>query len=419
MISMKLIHSSRSTIYLSFSSVFIFLFFAYSCEKNNPVAGDIPQFDRSESLSFQKTSQDLYSATIKDYTKYNFAISPLSIQMALYMLYNGADGETKEEIGKLLHVMGADLETLNGRVGKLMDYLNSLVVKGHLDVHNALFYDGNRVDLAGGFVKRLKDYFDVYQSDLDFSSGTAVKSINTWVKDKTYGKIQEVIQNISDQEALFLINALYLKADWVSGFDVQATSDRPFVTMNGDEIMIPTMHRTGGVEYLNNDGMLVVRLPLADSALYVYLVMPDQSDHLATVIDSEVVSSIMENTLKFQSSRVMLELPKIETKTHLPLNSALQSLGMKDAFSPQMADLNLMGEATNNLPLYITRVLHDVYLKMDEKGVEGAAVTTIGVGITSMPPSIQINKPFMYLIVDQELGLPLFIGQFTGVDSVE
>ncbi len=75
-----------------------------------------------------------------------------------------------------------------------------------------------------------------------------------------------------------------------------------------------------------------------------------------------------------------------------------------------------MGKATNNLPLHITRTLHDVYLKMDEKGVEGAAVTTIGVGTTSAPPSIQINKPFMYLIVDQELGLPLFIGQFTGVD---
>ncbi len=326
---MNLTHSSHSNLYLSFSSVFIFLFFAYSCEKSNPVADDNLPFDRAESTSFQKTSQDLYLATIKDYSKYNFAISPLSIQMALYMLYNGADGETKAEIGKLLHVMDADLESLNSRVGKLMGYLNGLVDEGHLDIHNALFYDKSRVELAEGFVKRLNTYFDVYKSDLDFSSDSAVKSINKWVKDKTYGKIQEVIQNISDQEALFILNALYLKADWVSGFDAQATSNRPFVTMNGDQIMVPTMHRTGGVDHINKDGMQVLRLPLTDSALYVYIVMPDQSDRLSTAIGSEVISSILGNTLNFQSSRVMLELPKVETKTHLPLNAALQSLGMQ------------------------------------------------------------------------------------------
>lgn len=377
---------------------------------------DNSPFDRIEGTAIQKTSQDLYTVTSADYKTYNFAISPLSIQLALYMVYNGADGQTKEQIGNLLNVMDTDLETVNERVKKLINYYDDLVDDGHLDIHNALFYDENRIELADEFVKRLKIYFDVQKSDLDFSSPAAVASINDWVQEKTYDKIREVIQNISDQEVLFLINALYLKADWVSGFDKQATSDRTFMTSRGDEIMIPTMHRTGVVEHLSMDGFQIVRLPLADSTLYTYLIMPDQSSELPTLIHSEIIPEIWNNTLNFKKSRIMFEMPVVETKTHLSLNSSLQSLGMTAAFDPQQADLHLMGSAKNGLSLVLTRTLHDVYLKMDENGVEGAAVTTIGVGTTSLPPSIQFNRPFMYLIVDQELGLPLFIGQFTGLE---
>jgi len=413
---MNLFQSNKLHLHYSFSAVFIILFFAFSCDKNKIMSEDNSPFDRIEGTAIQKTSQDLYTVTSGDYETYNFAISPLSIQLALYMVYNGADGQTKEQIGNLLNVIDTDLETVNERVKKLINYYDDLVDDGHLDIHNALFYDENRIELADEFVKRLKIYFDVQKSDLDFSSPAAVASINDWVQEKTYDKIREVIQNISDQEVLFLINALYLKADWVSGFDKQATSDRTFMTSRGDEIMIPTMHRTGVVEHLSMDGFQIVRLPLADSTLYTYLIMPDQSSELPTLIHSEIIPEIWNNTLNFKKSRIMFEMPVVETKTHLSLNSSLQSLGMTAAFDPQQADLHLMGSAKNGLSLVLTRTLHDVYLKMDENGVEGAAVTTIGVGTTSLPPSIQFNRPFMYLIVDQELGLPLFIGQFTGLE---
>src|SRR5690606_37239023 len=120
----------------------------------------------------------------------------------------------------------------------------------------------------------------------------AVETINGWVQDKTYDKIQDVIQSISDQELLFLINAIYLKADWVNGFPAESTADRPFTTINGDEVMVPTMHRTFGVEYVNQDGYQIARLPLADSALFTYFIMPDRPEDLTKAIESDVVGSI-------------------------------------------------------------------------------------------------------------------------------
>lgn len=391
----------------------------FSCDQKELMDKDHFLDHGYEISDMQETSQDLYQATSQDYKDENFVISPLSIQLALYMVYNGADGDTKEEIGELLRVMDGttnwDLERLNKRTKSLLRYFNGLVRDGHLDIHNALFYDDSRVALAEDFVNRLETYFDVHKAELDFGSSKAVESINEWVSNKTYDKIKEVIQDISDQEVLFLINALYLKADWVTGFQEQATSDRKFVTARGEEITIPTMHRTGAVDHLNISGTQVVKLPLADSSLYTYLIMPQNPDELSDLIKSPMITEIWNQSLGFKNARVVLEMPVIETKTHLPLNQALQSLGMTSAFDPGKADLGFMGESKVGPSLFVSRTLHDVYLKMDEKGVEGAAVTTIGVGTTSIPPAIQFNKPFLYLIVDHEKGLPLFIGQFTGV----
>lgn len=413
--NLKFFHPHRS--FYSFTWMAFVFILAYACDKSNITPEEQLTGEQAESASLQKTSQDLYRVTSEQQKANNFVISPLSIQLALYMVYNGAEGETREEIGDLLRVMDADLETLNQRVKILIDYLSGLVEEGHLDVHNALFYDENRVEIAEQFVQRLTQYFELHHADLNFDEPAAVASINQWVQDKTYDKIQEVLQDISDQEVLFLLNALYLKADWVTGFLEEATAERPFTTMDGTEIMIPTMHQTMSVQHLTRDGAVVTRLPLADSSLYAYLIMPNNPNDLENMIQSDIVNAIWENSLDFDHSRVRFEMPIVETKTHVTLNNALQSLGMVTAFDPQNADLTLMGQAKNGLPLFVSRTLHDVYLKMDEKGVEGAAVTTIGVGTTSLPPALQLNKPFLYLIVDQQFGLPLFIGQFTGVEG--
>lgn len=401
----------------SFSWMALVFILTYACDKSTVTPDKPGEETVTHQKSVQQASLDLYKEIAAQQDSRNFAISPLSIQIALYMVYNGAEGETREEIGELLHMMDADLETLNQQVEGLLEYLTNLVDNGHLDIHNALFYDQDRVVLAEQFVDRLSRYFDVHDENLDFDDPSAVTSINGWVQDKTYDKIQEVIQDISDLEVLFLINALYLKADWVNGFLQEATSDKPFTTTTGNEIMVPTMHQTTNVEHLTREGAVIARLPLADSALFVYLIMPDNPGDLEDLFDSDFMKDLWENNLEFQSSRFRFEMPLVEIKTHLNLNETLQTLGMVTAFNPEKAELSQMGESKSGLPLHISRTLHDVYLRMDERGVEGAAVTTVGVGVTSLPPALQFNKPFAYLIVDQQYNIPVFMGQFTGIEA--
>ncbi|HLT94878.1 MAG TPA: serpin family protein [Membranihabitans sp.] len=401
----------------SFSWLALIFIFTLACDKSNISPDENLGEELTKQAAMHQVSQDLYRVIAEDQGAQNFAISPVSIQLALYMVYNGSEGETREEIGQMLQVMDADLEALNQRVKQVQDYLTGLIDEGYLDIHNALFYDENRVELAEAFVDRLSSYYDIHKDNLNFDDPAAVEAINAWVKDKTYDKIEQVLQDISEEEVLFLINALYLKADWVNGFLQEATSDKPFTTTTGNEIMVPTMHQTTNVEHLTREGAVIARLPLADSALFVYLIMPDNPGDLEDLFDSDFMKDLWENNLEFQSSRFRFEMPLVEIKTHLNLNETLQSLGMVTAFNPEKAELSQMGESKSGLPLHISRTLHDVYLRMDERGVEGAAVTTVGVGVTSLPPALQFNKPFAYLIVDQQYNIPVFMGQFTGIEA--
>ena len=115
-----------------------------------------------------------------------------------------------------------------------------------------------------------------------------------------------------------------------------------------------------------------------------------------------------------KESRIEVKLPKFEVKTKETLNNILQKMGMLDAFTGA-ADLSKLGSSSLG-KLFISRVLHDAYIKVDEKGVEGAAVTTVGVSVTSLPPQLNLNRSFIYVIRHNESGIPVFIGLFNGVD---
>lgn len=392
----------------------LFLALAMACEKKVKPEPEEITIEDSEISSFRTAAENLYLKSLEDHTNENFVISPLSIQLALYMAWNGAEGTTKDEIESLLHLDGADTDKIKEGLADLMQYYRHLVEKGHLDIHNGLFYDKNRIEIREKFLADIQNYFDGEAEELDFSVEKAVAVINDWVKSRTGGKIPEVLDEISDQELLFLLNVLYLKADWQEPFPVESTSDRPFYTEEGEEILLPTMFRTGVIESYDDPSLQMVRLALTDSALFVYYVSPKEGGSLAELRESDLLHRIGEGKFDFKSQRMMLSLPVVEARTHLVLNPVLQSLGMKTSFDPQNARFDGIGKAETGRPVFLSRVLHDAYIKMDEKGVEGAAVTTIGVGTTSAPPSVVFDRPFMFLVMDRSLNLPVFMGQFTG-----
>lgn len=392
----------------------LFLVMVLACEKKVKPEPEEIVVEDSEIFSFRTAAEKLYLKSVQDHTDENFVISPLSIQLALYMAWNGAEGTTKDEIESLLHLDDGDADRIKERLADLMQYYRHLVKKGHLDIQNGLFFDKNRIEIREKFLSDIQNYFDGEAEDLDFTAEKAVAVINDWVKNRTGGKIPEVLDEISDQELLFMLNVLYLKADWQEPFPVESTSDRPFYPEEGEEILLPTMFRTGVIESYDDSSLQMVRLALADSALFVYYISPKEGGSLAELRELDLVNRIGKGKFDFTSQRLMLSLPVVETRTHLVLNPVLQSLGMKTAFDPQSARFDGIGKASTGRPVFLSRVLHDAYIRMDEKGVEGAAVTTIGVGTTSAPPSVVFDRPFMFLVLDRSLNLPVFMGQFTG-----
>lgn len=395
--------------------ILVVLGLVMQCEQNDLSPSEDAAFSASEVSSLQKTSAELYSRLWEEMPDDNFVISPLSIQLALYMAWNGADTDTRKEIGALLHT-ALDENASQELTKDIHSYFHHLVEEGSLGIFNSLFYDDDRIKLRKEYYHIIQKYFEGDVVDLDFSSGEAVSIINEWASEKTAGRIGEIIDDISPEELLFLINALYLKADWDHPFPPETTTDRTFYLENGEEIEIPTMARTGLVERLDDPGLKMIRLPLADTTLYMYFFRPSDEVPLSHLQVSELFDRLWNDKPGFTSQRVMLSLPVFETRTHMELNAPLKKLGMTTAFDPQNADFSKIGSATTGRPLFISRSLHDAYLRVDEKGVEGAAVTTLGIGTTSAPPAIRFDRPFVYMIADKNFHLPLFIGQFTGIE---
>ncbi len=407
--------------YMKYSIFFVgILFFSFfSCEKsainslqeNNDLKLEEMNLSMEPSDQFFKELSSIYNG--KD-----FVHSPLSIQLALYMALNGADGVTKKEIKNLLGESGnADL-VINQKVKSIQAYFNELLDKGTIDIANAGFYDKNRVNLNADFSTILNDYFGASIGELDFKSEEAVAEINNWASDNTNGKIEKILESISDEEILFLLNAIYLNADWDYPFDPEATRADKFYVSDQKESEVDFMFKDGGFEYLNNDMLSLVRMPLSDTSLYAWFIMP-KNVSLQEWNKEFRYANLQSYSKDLNSGRLMVFLPKYKTKMHQNLNSILVEMGMPTAFDPSKSDFTNLGEVNTGQNIYLSRVIHDAFLQVDEKGVEGAAVTSVGFGVTSLPPVVKFDRPFAYFIVDAQTDIPLFAGQFYNNPSTD
>ncbi len=168
--------------------------------------------------------------------------------------------------------------------------------------------------------------------------------------------------------------------------------------------------------YYANDELSAIDMDIRGDEFAMTLILPkeDSKSYLLDKVSADLPAWSTSIVDGMSETRIETRLPKFEVKTKETLNSILQSLGMVDAFTGS-ADLGKLGISSQG-KLFISKVLHDAYIKIDEKGVEGAAVTTVGVAVTSLPPLMNLNRPFIYVIRHKESGIPLFIGLFNGID---
>ncbi|MBP1925094.1 serpin B [Sedimentibacter acidaminivorans] len=347
----------------------------------------------------------------------NLMISPVSIYTALAMTLNGADGDTKAAMLEALSAKGITEEDLNAGMKSWISSLTNDDRIAKLNVANSIWYR-NSFEADEKFLQKNADYYSASIKKLDFSKEDSVNTINDWVKDSTNGTIDKIIDNINDDTMMYLINAIYFKGDWKDQFKANNTYKQPFNSPT-DVIDTDFMHRRGDIGYLNGDGVTGVILPYLDEQFAFIALLPEEGKTTRELIDNFSALNLIKLLENKKNANIDLSLPKFEGKYEDSLNDELAKLGMDIAFDPNLADFSLMSKS-HKRELFINNVKHKTFIRVDEKGTEAAAVTSVEMNVTGMPMDVQkvvFDRPFIYGIIDVTTGIPLFMGVLENPDA--
>ena len=361
---------------------------------------------------------NLFNEILKTEQNSNVFISPFSISVAAAMALNGASGETEQGMINTLQVQNIDPEGINPGYAILQKTLQTTAPKVTLTIANSLW--GNQdFSFDSDYLQRNSQFFDAEITSLDFTDPNSVNTINHWVNGKTNGKIPEIIDKISPDDVLFLINAIYFKGSWQTEFDPSNTRDGMFHLVDGSNKQVPMMFREDKYPFFYSKEFQAVSLPYGDGQIAMYIFLPSVDSDLNTFLESLNIENWEEWISQFSEQKVGVHIPKFKLEYKIELNQTLKNLGMEIAFNRSQADFSRMVSPDTALTgnLYISKVDHKTFVEVNEEGTEAAAVTGIGISVTSSPPQFTVNRPFFFAIRDNETGTILFMG--TVVDPLK
>ena len=349
----------------------------------------------------------------------NTFVSPLSVNLALNMLVNGADGETKEEILKTLESGGFSIDQINEHSKELSKALTSVDPSTTLSIANSI-WPSIIFPVKETFIQTNINYYDAEVNPLDFTSNDALGTINKWCADKTKNMIPKALDELSEDTQLVLINALYFKSNWSRNyeFDEDQTKKEPFYAVNSLIEEVDMMHKTDAYLYKSNSYASFLKIPFGNYAFDMVIILPDEDKTMQEVIDN------IENDLSWTTNKNMdwkeinLSLPKFKLDFSYKMNEyILPEMGMKIPFTHN-ADF----KGISDTDLLITKVIHKTAIEVKESGAAAAAITII-LGETSTghdtpePKRIDfnVNRPFIFSICEKSTGSILFIGKINRI----
>lgn len=335
-------------------------------------------------------------------TDKNYMVSPFSLKMALMMAANGAEGDTQKEMLKTFGI--EDILVYNQKAEELITKYNSKEdVK--LNVANSIWLNKDialNTIFDDEFKALITQYYKGEASEVTMQD--AVTKINTWVEEKTNGKIKNLI---SDPVFLgALVNTVYFKGAWANQFDDYLTEKEMFTDYNGVQVEKEFMNKTNRFSYFEDDTMQMLKMPYKDFKTSMYIAIPKKD------VELDFKNAINNMT----SKKVNVTIPKFKVEYDITLNEILQQMGIQKAFNGE-ADFSKMFAAESEDSFYISQVLQKTFIEVDENGTEAAAATAIiMMNATALPQPEEIinfvaNKPFTYFIRDDESGEILFLGK--------
>ena len=335
----------------------------------------------------------------------NIFISPLSMELALSMTLNGAAGSTNTSMREAMQFSNLDMKEINQAFHSLMKELTSLDPKVITEIANSIWYR-NSFTVQQDFISVNRDYYHAVVEALDFDSPNAKNVINNWVADKTRNKIRSIVDEINPEHVMFLINAIYFKGAWKNEFDPRDTSEQPFQLYSGNTKMVPMMKQNDSFPVFFGDKYSAAELLYGRGNFSMVILLPEMGRPVEEVIeemDPEEWNALME---KLSPVQMELRLPKFRFAYEKTLNDLLSDMGMSVAFTDSADFSGINPDAR----LFISEVKHKTYVEVNEEGTEAAAATSVGVGVTSMPPSFTVNRPFLFAIREKYSNTILFIG---------
>ncbi|XP_076242696.1 antichymotrypsin-2 isoform X2 [Calliopsis andreniformis] len=337
----------------------------------------------------------------------NIVSSPLSVHMILSLLSHGAESETLDElVSGLCH---REKNAIKNHYASLIAALNEL--------ENVKLHIANAMYLQEGF-KMLTEFSavgtDMYQSmisTLNFKNNVhAAEQINTWIKETTNNKIDNLISSgdFDENTRLVLVNAIYFNGAWLNKFDTKNTQKKAFYVTKHEKRLIPTMFNKSKYDHGEIPSLRAkfIEIPYMNKDIVMIIILPNEVDGLSH-IQTHFSWEILANTSKFETE-IELYLPKFKIEFTVDLENILRKLGLNTMFEDK-ANFNRL----SNVPLKVSKVLHKAMIEVNEEGTEAAAATAVHMRLRrmiDMPEQFVVDRPFMFIIKYEPNNIPLFIG---------
>ena len=372
-----------------------------------------------ESISSIVNSNNKFAFDL--YNKYrlndeNIFFSPYSISSALAMTYEGAKGETAEEMKSVFYFI-EDKDKMRSSYASLYNIINKKDKNYKLSTANALWAE-KEYSFLDDYFDTIKKYYGGKIKNMDFIRN-AEKSrifINNWVEDKTNNKIKDLISPglITSSTRLVLTNAVYFKGDWFEKFNEENTKDKNFRISKDNIIKTPMMEYVGSdakFKYTEDNNTQVIELPYSGEELSMLILLP-KNDDINLLEENLNINTLLKWKEELKKQRVDIYIPKFKFETKYTMNQDLKEMGMPIAFTPS-ADFSGM-DGTHSL--FISDVVHQAFIEVNEEGTEAAAATAVLMKKTALKPGISIpvfnaDHPFIFLIQQNNSGNILFMGK--------
>ncbi len=384
--------------------------FCFSCgakKNSNKSSENIKTIVKSDNAFGLEIFQKIVS---EDNNSKNVFISPTSIQLALAMTYNGADGTTKDAMATALKKNNLDANSINNSYKSLTQFLEQADSNVVLEIANAIYYKEG-FTVKSDFIESNTTNYNAEVKELDFKSKKSVDIINNWVASNTNNKIETIIDELSPNAVMVLLNAIYFYGSWEKEFNPELTMLRPFSIDANSKVDVKSMYTKDTLGYYAHDKFELLEIPYGNGNYNMCLFLPKMN----TTVDDFISIMNLTNWENWISSIKKTDLtaniPKFSFEYEIPLKEILSSMGMSEAFSLSANFSNINKEEG----LFISEVFHKTFVDVSEKGTEAAAVTNIGIKMMSLPLEppiiVEFNRPFVFAIVEKQTDAIVFLGK--------